>query len=137
LFREDFNATCIELRENFRSSKAVIAAAQALSPDYEATQIFPIEGEVQVYKCADEQSEADLVADMIERLVSEGHEDVEGGISRECCAVLGRNKFVFSPIIEVFEKRGIEFYKKISAANVESGSELVTEFELTLRILAN
>ena len=44
---------------------------------------------------------------------------------------------VFGPIIEAFEREGITFYKKLSAANVESGSDLVTQFELALRVLAN
>lgn len=137
LFQNDFDATRIELHENFRSSKAVIRAAQALNSDYEAKEVFPIEGEVGVYECEDERDEAEVVADKIANLLKEGHEDVEGEIVPERCAVLGRNRFVFSSIIEVFEERGIEYYKKLSAANVESGSDLVTHFELAMRILAN
>lgn len=137
LFKKDFQAQRIELRENFRSSKSVIAAAQALSTEYEATEVFPVEGEVQTYECENERDEAEFVADKITSLVNEGHADIEGPVTAERCAILGRNKFVFTPIIEVFEERGIEFYKKISAANVESGSELVAQFELALRIIAN
>jgi len=137
LFMKDFKAARIELHENFRSSRSVIVAAQALSPDYDAEEVFPVEGEVLAYRCNDERDEAEFVANKLEGLIADGHEDVEGEITPERCAVLGRNKFVFTPIIEVFEERGIEFYKKISAANVESGSELVTQFELALRIIAN
>ena len=137
LFRKNFKATRIELQENFRSSKSVIAAAQALSPEYEAKDVFPVAGEVRAYKCDNERDEAEFVADKIMRLINDGHEDVEGAITLERCAILGRNKFVFTPIIEVFEERGIDFYKKLSARNVESGSELVTQFELALRIIAN
>ena len=137
LFRKDFNATRIELRENFRSSRSVIAAAQALSSDYEATEVFPVEGEVRAYECNNERDEAEFVAKKIKSLIEHGHEDVEGPITPERCAVLGRNKFVFTPVIEVFEEQGIEFYKKLAATNVESGSNLVVQFELALRIIAN
>ena len=137
LFVKDFKATRIELRENFRSSRSVIAAAQALSPDYQAKEVFPVEGEVRAYPCNDERDEAEFVANKIESLIAEGHEDVEGEITPERFAILGRNKFVFTPITAVFEERGIDFYKKISAANVESGTELVTQFELALKIIAN
>lgn len=137
LFKTDFRAKQIELRENFRSSRSIIAAAQALSPEYNATDVFPVEGEVHIYDCKNEQDEAESVASQITNLIHNGHVDIEGPITPERCAILGRNKFVFTPIIEVFEERGIEFYKKISAANVESGSELVAQFELALRIIAN
>lgn len=115
----------------------MIAAAQALSPGYVAEEVFPIEGEVQCYVLPNEKEEAAYVAGQILRLVEFGHEDVEGPITFERCAVLGRTKFVFGPIIEEFEDKGITFFKKLSAANVESGSELVTQFELALRVLAN
>lgn len=137
LFQKDFKAKRIELRENFRCSRSVIAAAQALSPGYVAKEVYPIKGEVSIYKMANERAEAEFVADKIEELLSEGHEDVEGPITLERCAVLGRTKFVFTPIVEVFEERGIGYFKKLSAANVESGSDLIAEFELALRVLAN
>ena len=137
LFRADFKASSIELRENFRSSRSVITAAQALSPDYEAKEVFPVNGEVRIYQCGDEDEEASYVATKISELVANGHPDVEGPIVLERCAVLGRNKFVFTPVIAALESQGIEYYKRISASNVESGSELVTQFELALRIMAN
>jgi DNA helicase-2/ATP-dependent DNA helicase PcrA len=137
LFQKDFKAKRIELRENFRSSKSVIAAAQALSPGYVAEEVFPIEGEVNCYVLPNEREEAAYVADQILSLIENGNKDVEGPITFERCAVLGRTKFVFGPIIEAFENKGITFYKKLSAANVESGSELITQFELALRVLAN
>ncbi len=137
LFERDFKAKKIELRENFRSSRSVIAAAEALSQGYVAKEVFPIEGEVQCHVLPNEKEEAAYVAGRILHLVENGHEDVEGPITFERCAVLGRTKFVFAPIIEEFEDKGITFFKKLSAANVESGSELVMQFELALRVLAN
>lgn len=137
LFARDFKAKRVELRENFRSSERVIAAAQALSPDYEATGVFPIKGEVNCHVLDDEEQEANYVSEQILYLIENGHPDVEGPITLERIAVLGRTKFVFNPIIESFDQNGITYFKKLSAANVESGSELISQFELTLRVLAN
>ena len=137
MFAADFKAKKIELKENFRSSKTVVAAARALSPDYVPQDEFPIVGEVEIVKCNDEQAEADFVADKIQELVAKGHPDVEGSISLESCAVLGRSKFVFTRIWDTLKERKIEAYKKMTMGSVESGSDLVRQFELALRVLAN
>jgi len=136
-FATEFKARTIELKENFRSSKKVIAAARALSPGYAPNEVFPIVGEVEITKCNDEVAEAEYVADRIEHLVAKGHSDVEGAITLEKCAVLGRTKFVFNRLMETLKSRKIESYKKLSAGSVESGSDLVRQFELALRVLAN
>lgn len=137
LFEQEFKARRMELRENFRSSRLVIAAAQALIPEYIAQDVFPVAGEVRILQCDDENAEAKFVADQITTLINSGHADVEGPITWERCAVLGRNKFVFGPIEEELKSRNIDAYKKLAAGNVESGSELVGQFELALRVLAN
>jgi DNA helicase-2/ATP-dependent DNA helicase PcrA len=136
-FATDFQAKTIELRENFRSSKMVIAAARALSPDYVPQDEFPILGKVEIAECEDETKEAEFVADRIQQLLDEGHPDVEGDIVLERCAVLGRNKFVFSELLETLKTRKIEAYKKLSVGSVESVSDLIRQFELALRVLAN
>jgi DNA helicase-2/ATP-dependent DNA helicase PcrA len=137
IFAKDFKAKVIELNENFRSSKKVIVAARALSPEYAPEEVFPIVGEVKITECEDEADEANIVADRIQQLVKEGHPDVEGDIVLERCAVLGRTKFVFNHLVETLKARKIEVYKKLSAGSVESGSDLVRQFELALRVLAN
>ncbi|HEX3151376.1 MAG TPA: ATP-dependent helicase [Gemmataceae bacterium] len=137
VFAKDFKAKLIELRENFRSSNKVVAAARALSPDYVPQDEFPIVGVVEITECENEESEATFVADRIEQLVAEGHPDVEGNITLEKCAVLGRTKFVFNHLLKTLKDRGIEAYKKLAAGSVESGSNLVRQFELALRVLAN
>lgn len=137
IFAADFKAKTIELKENFRSSKKVIAAARALSPGYVPEEVFPIVGEVEITRCEDEAAEANFVADRIQQLVKEGHPDVEGDIALERCAVLGRTKFVFNQLVETLKARKIEAYKKLSVGSVESGSDLVRQFELALRVLAN
>ncbi len=137
IFGEEFKAKQIELKENFRSSKKVVAAARALSPGYKPQDEFPIVGEVEVKECEDEEDEANFIANRIRHLLTNGHPDVEGEIVFERCAVLGRTKFAFTQLVETLKARRIEAYKKLSAGSVESGSDLVKQFELALRVLAN
>lgn len=137
IFATDFKAKTIELKENFRSSQKVVAAARAITPEYVPQDEFPIVGEVEITECEDEAAEADFIADRIQHLLSDGHPDVEDDIVLERCAVLGRTKFVFTKLLETLKARKIEAYKKLSAGSVESDSELVRQFELALRVLAN
>lgn len=137
LFVRDFNAKRVELSENFRSSRAVVTAAQALDRSYSVEGQLPIAGAVDVHECADEQAEAHFVASKIEELMEKGHPDVEGEIVPERFAILGRNKFVFGALEEHLTEHGITFHKKVSAATYESESDIMKEFELALRVLSN
>ncbi|MEZ2309907.1 3'-5' exonuclease [Paraburkholderia sp. RCC_158] len=67
---------------------------------------------------------------------AEGHPDVEGGVQPSKCAVLGRTRFALLSIEAEFKERGIDFVKRLSG-NHENESELVEDFLVALRILAN
>lgn len=135
-FRDEFGAGEVELTENFRSSKAVVDVAKALDPNYDVEGQLPIPGLVEVLAGADEEAEAKLIADRIQTLIAEGHEDVEGGISWESCAVLGRTRFALMAIETEFRERGIPFYKRLTA-NHENESDVMEDFVLSLRVMAN
>jgi len=137
LFERDFKAKKITLTENFRSSKTVVSAACRLDPSYSVEGQLPIEGAVELIECEDESSEAVAIVAKIKLLESEGHPDIEGNISPGRCAVLGRNRFVFGRLEEELKKQGLLFYKKLSAAGYQSESDVVEQFELALRLLAN
>jgi DNA helicase-2/ATP-dependent DNA helicase PcrA len=137
LFQRDFRAKRIEMTENFRCAKTVVHAARRLNPSYSVEGQIPIEGTVELIPCADEEAEAKTVIQKLRALQSRGHPDIEGEITPGRCAVLGRNRFVFSTLQEELQKAGIIFYKKLSAANYQSESDVVEQFELALRLLAN
>lgn len=137
LFQRDFKAKKIELTENFRCSKAVVEAAQRLDFSYTVEGQLPIQGAVELIECEDEASEAQAVVEKIQSLESTGHPDVEGELTADRCAVLGRNRFVFGSLQDELKKHGIQFYKKLSAATYQSESDVVEQFELGLRLLAN
>lgn len=135
-FEEEFGAEKIELTENFRSSRAVVDLATALDPNYVVEGQLPIPGLVEVLAGADEEAEAKLVADKIEVLIAEGQEDVEGSIGWESCAVLGRTRFALMAVESEFRERGIPFYKRLTA-NHENESDVMEDFFLSLRVMAN
>jgi len=135
-FRAEFEAVEIELTENYRSSKAVVEVAKALDPNYEVEGQLPIDGLAEVIAGGDEEKEANLIADKIQMLIAEGHEDVEGGIAWESCAVLGRTRFALMAVEAEFRKREIPFYKRL-AANHENESDVMEDFVLSLRVMAN
>ncbi|WP_368655507.1 ATP-dependent helicase [Castellaniella ginsengisoli] len=135
-FRDEFGAEEIELTENFRSSKAVVEVAKALDQNYDVEGQLPIPGLVVVLEGADEAAEAKAIADKIQTLIVEGHEDVEGGITWENCAVLGRTRFALMAVEAEFRERLIPFYKRLTA-NHENESDVMEEFMLALRVMAN
>lgn len=135
-FRDEFNALEIELSENFRSSRAVVAVAKSLDSTYKVEGQLPIPGYVGVIVGADEADEAKQIADEIERLVALGHEDIEGKVTPARCAVLGRSRFSLLVIEKEFAARGIPHYKRLSPSR-ENESTITDEFQLALRVVAN
>lgn len=135
-FEESFGAERIELTENFRSSKAVVDLATSLDPNYVVEGQLPIDGVVEAIPGDGEAEEAKIVADRIEALMAEGHADVEDPIAWESCAVLGRTRFALMTVESEFRERGIPFYKRLTA-NHENESDLMEDFVLSLRVMAN
>lgn len=135
-FGAEFGAKRVELTANFRSSRAVVEFAQTLDSSYMVHQQLPISGSIEVLRGKDEKHEATLIADELQRLLAEGHPDVEGGVQPSKCAVLGRTRYALLSIEAEFKARGIDFYKRLST-NHENESDLVEDFLIALRILAN
>ncbi|HVR25530.1 MAG TPA: ATP-dependent helicase [Candidatus Polarisedimenticolia bacterium] len=135
-FEADFRATRIELTDNFRCSKAIVDTAQSLDPKYKVRGQLPIEGAVQLDEREDEKDEAKGVISILGKLIKQGHPDIEGAVTLDRCAVLSRTRYSLLKVEEELRRKGWAYYKQISS-NYESESELVKEFELSLRIVAN
>lgn len=137
LFQQDFSAVRIELRENFRSARSIVEAAKVLDDRYEVEGVLAIQGVVEIAPCSDEKSEAIFVLDTIAKLIEQGHPDIEGPVTLGRCAIIGRNRFVFREIQEALRERGVAFSRKVGSSGVQSESDLIAAFEMTLRLLAN
>lgn len=135
-FRDEFGAGEIELTENFRSSSAVVQVARSLEPNYMVEAQLPIHGAVSVLVGTDETDEAHKVVDEIQRLISYGHEDIEGNVTPSDCAILGRTRYALMAIETELKERGVLYYKRLTT-NHENESATVDEFQLALRVLAN
>lgn len=136
-FTRDFEARVIELSENYRCSAEVVAAAKALDSTYEVEGQLPIKGLCEIRQLIDEQEEALFVTTTITELCKTGHPDIEGPITFDRCAVLARNKFVFSALEEHLAAENQPFYVKVSASSYRSESQELKDFELIIRLIAN
>jgi DNA helicase II / ATP-dependent DNA helicase PcrA len=135
-FQNDFQAKTIELSENFRSSKAVVSVARLLDANYLVSAQLPIEGNVEVLVGQDENHEAELIIEELERLFDLGHPDIEGSITPSKCAILGRTRFSLLGVEKKLRDHNIPFYKRLTA-NHENESEAVEDFQMALRIIVN
>lgn len=133
-FQIDFESKVIRLTENFRSSKSVVAAAEALDSTYKIEGQLPVKGSVTIFAGQDEAQEAELVAARLQTLFSTGHPDIEGEITPNSCAILARTRYALLSIETVLREKQIPFYKQLSAS-YESETDLLKDFELALRVL--
>ena len=114
-FERDFGAKKISMNENFCSSRVVVEAAKSLDPEYEIYGTPAIAGEAKLIVGDNEQHEANLVLDYIQNLIDKGHKDVEGPITLERCALLGRNRYVLNAIEQELNKRNLTYYKQLTS----------------------
>lgn len=135
-FPTEFGASVIELNENYRSSRAVVREAQSLDPTYKVSGQLAVEGYVKVIAGEDEAHEAKLVVDELERLMAEGHPDVEGPIEPTSVGILGRTRYVLLAVERELEARQIPYFKRLSV-RYENESPVCDAFQLALRVLSN
>lgn len=136
LFKKDFDAKVREINENFRCSKSVIEAANALNPNYKTVGIFPIEGEIELIESKTEEQEAELVLKKIQNLIDKGHKDLEEPLTLNNFAVLGRTRYSLSEIQKELENKNLSYYIYLSSEH-EAESDVIKDFELGLRLLVN
>jgi len=108
MFVKDYQPEIIELKENYRSAKKVLRAAQKIIPDSCEIVNMVIEGIFEVHKMDDELSEAKWIVKKIAELIKLGeHQEIEGNITYEIITVLGRNKYVFKHLTNIFDKESV------------------------------
>ena len=135
-FKLEFAAKEVGLTENFRSSKAVVDVARSLDKNYLVAAQLPIQGLAEVIAGSDEEDEAKRILDQIQTLFTNGHPDVEGDVEPSKCAILGRTRYALLAVEKELRSRAIPFYKRLTA-NHENESEVVDDFQLALRVVAN
>jgi DNA helicase-2/ATP-dependent DNA helicase PcrA len=136
-FVADFAASRFELRENFRSSKAVIVAANALYSKSISEENIVLSGALDVAACVDEAEEAEWIADHIQALLERSEvEGIDGPPELHHFAVLARNRFIFDSLEQELTKRQFNYHvRQPAGGGLESDWGRV--FDLGLRILGN
>jgi ATP-dependent DNA helicase UvrD/PcrA len=137
-FVSDFNPEIVELKENYRSSKAVLRAAQKIIPEAEYIAETVKEGIFEINGLGDEEAEAQWVVGKIKELiVLKTHDDIEGEIICEKIAVLARNKYIFNKLEEQLKEADLPSYYKMTQGAIQFESDLMKIFDLALRVRLN
>lgn len=137
-FVENFNPVIIELNENYRSSKAVLAAAKKIMPEAEDIGNTVLEGIFEILDSEDENTEAEWIIKKIKELIQlKNHKDIEGSITYEKIAILARNKYVFNKLESLLNEKGLPFYYKMTPGSIQFESDLIKTFDLALRVKLN
>lgn len=137
-FVKDFNPIVFELKENYRSSKSVLAASKKVIPETEDIIGIVKEGIFEIHSLEDEDLEAKWIVDKINDLISlKKHSDIEGDITYEKIAVLARNKYIFSKLEKHLKDVSIPFYYKIASGYIKYESDLMKIFDYAFRLRLN
>ena len=137
-FPKDFKPQTFKLKENYRSSKAVIKLANKLKPGTQTDFALKEEGQYQIKDFPDEEAEAQWICDKIEELLQlKNQQDIEGPISLSNMSVIARNRFVFKPLMEVLKRRNINFQLKKTKVSWEPESDFGKILDFCLRLKLN
>lgn len=137
-FVTDFSPQQFVLKENYRSSKAVIHLANKLKPDSQTESDFALTGKSQIITVANEEAEANWVCDKIHELIELKKDDeIEGEISLSKMVVIARNRFAFLTLEEVLKTRGIPYSLKKGERQAEPASIFGKVLDLAIRVKLN
>ena len=137
MFIKDYQPKVFSLIENFRSTSKIIKAASKIQPESKSLSVYPLEGEFQIQALKNEVEEAEWISNKIVYLLDNGSKWVEGKITLEDIAIIGRNRYLFSKIEEKLEESQIDFTLGGINSNVECETIEMKVFELGIRIIVN
>lgn len=137
-FCRDFAPEVIELKQNFRSSKAVIEVAERVMPGSSEQLNTFFQGGFELFPADDENAEAEWVVQKIIDLIEMGqHDDIEGTITGEKIAILARNKYIFKPLEALLYEKQIPFYYNMTPGTLKYESVAMKIFDMAFRVKLN
>jgi DNA helicase-2/ATP-dependent DNA helicase PcrA len=137
-FVKDFEPTKYELKENYRSSKAVIGLANNIKPSSQVESEFARNGISQIEALQNEESEALWICNKINELLQiKSHSDIEEEISLSKMVVIARNRFVFQTLEKQLEEKHIPHSLKKGERHVEPSSIFGKVLDLAIRLRLN
>ncbi|OXS16193.1 DNA helicase UvrD [Zobellella denitrificans] len=137
-FVDDFTPQKFELKENYRSTKAVIRVANKLRPGSQAEMDYALEGCVKVSEFDSEEDEAAAVVATIRNLLDlKVHDEIEGEISLGNMVVIGRNRFVFSKLEKCLEDNSIPYSLRKGERQLEPSTRFGKILDYAIRVKLN
>lgn len=135
-FVEDFHPYIIELHENFRSAKRIVAFANQLGNSGDISN-YVYEGELRAFEFQNEEEEAEFVLKSIQCFLKYGHTDIENKVSFEDYAVIARTRYALVNVERKLKEADIPYYYKKTVNGIEPESDYLIIFDLTLRVFQN
>jgi DNA helicase-2/ATP-dependent DNA helicase PcrA len=142
-FVKDFRLTESQKKKiqfNYRSSDAVIEIANELA----GIQQNPVEsyykGTVEFHSFNDEESEANWVLKKLHEIIGTEAEGYDGKLTIDKVAILGRNRFVFSALVEKLKddlELNDKYFLKRGTEILDPQSTTMKIFDLGTRVLCN
>ncbi|VEB96826.1 DNA helicase II [Cedecea lapagei] len=137
-FVDDFTPQRFELRENYRSTKAVIRAANKLRPGSQAETDYALEGGVWISGFDTEEDEAAAVVDIIKKLLAlKINDEIEGEISLSNMVIIGRNRFVFGKLESCLKENSIPFSLRKGERQLEPSTRFGKVLDYAIRVKLN
>lgn len=137
-FLRDFGAKQYVLSENYRSTKAVIAAANKLKPQAQETSQYALQGAVSIAAFPNEEAEAQAVIETIKEILSLGtHPEIEGPLSLEKIVVIARNRFAFAPLEKELKQQELPYYFRKGDRSADPTSIFGRVLDYGLRLKTN
>lgn len=137
-FIEDFHPKTFVLKENYRSTKAVIRAANKLKPDSQKEIDYALDGGLRISEFDNEECEADSVTVTIQHLLNlKTHHEIEGEISLDKMVVIARNRFVFSKLEASLKNKGIRYSLRKGERQLEPSTKFGRVLDYSMRVKLN
>ena len=137
-FVEDFTPQKFELKENYRSTKAVIRAANKLRPGSQTEIDYALEGRIKISEFDSEENEAAAIVATIKNLLDlKVHDEIEGEISLGNMVVIGRNRFVFSKLEKCLQDNSIPYSLRKGERQLEPSTRFGKVLDYAIRVKLN
>lgn len=137
-FVAEFAPARFSLTENYRSTKRVLQAANALRPGSQDIARAPLLGRVECRRLPNEDAEAVWVCEKIDALVEEGtHPEIEGRIGLDRMVVVARNRYVLRSLEKRLISEGKAWHVRHAPGAPKFESKLGRALDLTLRLILN
>jgi len=137
-FVKDFNPGKFELKENYRSSRAVIHLANKLKPGSQVESDIAFDGRSHIEALQDEETEALWIFNKINEMLQEkSNREIEGEISLNNMVVIARNRFVFQTLEKCLQEKHIPYSLQKGERQVEPSSTFGKVFDLAIRLRLN